>query len=82
MIYVEMKPFGTITHVKYVKFKTAFKSIPQIYVSPNFFDIYSGANFRLNLYYQNVTKEGFQLVFNKWHDTYIHGIRGAWLAIG
>ena len=54
-----MKPFGDIKIVKYFKFKTAFKSIPQIYVSTNFYDIDNGANFRLSLYYQNVTKEGF-----------------------
>jgi hypothetical protein len=79
---VDIRGYGDITRVAYVKFKTPFKSIPQIYVSPNFFDIYSKNNFRLNVYYQNVTKEGFEIVFFKWYNTYIHGISALWLAIG
>ncbi len=61
MVWVEagLRPFGVVTTVKYIKFKTPFQSIPQIYVSPNFFDIDKGTNFRLKIYYQNVTKEGF-----------------------
>jgi len=37
---------------------------------------------RADLRSENVTKEGFELVFRTWGDTRIARVRASWMAIG
>lgn len=67
---------------KRITFSPAFRAPPVVQVTPSLWDIDRGANTRLDISAENVTAEGFEVVFRTWSDTRVARIRLRWLAIG
>ncbi|APG47771.1 H-type lectin domain-containing protein [Phaeobacter porticola] len=65
-----------------VRFSESFAALPAVHVSSSLMDIDSGAALRAELVAENITVEGFEVVFRTWNDSRIARIRAAWLAIG
>lgn len=67
---------------RFVTFPQSYGLIPAVQVSISMFDFDQGANQRADLYAEDVTREGFTLVFKTWGDTRVARLRADWLAIG
>ncbi|MDO5658834.1 MAG: H-type lectin domain-containing protein [Paracoccus sp. (in: a-proteobacteria)] len=65
-----------------VMFADAFLDVPIVQVSIQMWDIRHGANHRVDISAENITAEGFDIVFRTWGDTRIARVRAGWLAIG
>lgn len=65
-----------------VVFSEPFAGVPAVSVGLSMWDIDRRTNPRLDLAAENVTAEGFDLVFRTWGDTRIARVRADWLAIG
>ena len=65
-----------------VAFSEPFKSPPAVTVTMELLDMHNGANHRTVLMAENVTHDGFDIVFRTWGDTRIARARAAWMAIG
>lgn len=65
-----------------VSFSEPFKSPPAVSVTMELLDMHNGANHRTVLLAENVTQEGFDIVFRTWGDTRIARARAAWTAVG
>ncbi|MDO5530068.1 MAG: H-type lectin domain-containing protein [Paracoccus sp. (in: a-proteobacteria)] len=65
-----------------VDFDGPFLGAPIVHVSITMLDMQRGANHRVDLSAENVTAEGFDLVFRTWGDTQVGRVRADWLAIG
>lgn len=64
------------------KFSEPFLSPPVVTVSVSMWDIAHQTNSRVDITAENVTANGFEIVFRTWADTRIARIRADWLAIG
>lgn len=73
---------GTRSSRTEVKFSTPFKSEPAVQVVLDMWDIDQKSNQRADITAENITPEGFDIVFKTWGDTKIARVRAAWLAIG
>jgi len=51
-------------------------------VGLQFLDIPHGPNHRLKTTAENITEEGFDLLFDTWSDTRVYGCGASWIAIG
>lgn len=67
---------------KAVRFREAFRSPPAVQVSISLWDMDTSAAVRAHLLAENVTCEGFEIVFRTWADSRVARIRAAWMAIG
>ena len=67
---------------RFVEFNGDFKSIPAVHVSFSLLDLHQATNPRLELATENVTEEGFEIVFRTWGDSRLARVRVAWMAIG
>ena len=65
-----------------VMFPTAFLEPPVVHVSLQMWDIRHGANHRVDISTDEITAEGFDILFRTWGDTRIARVRAGWLAIG
>lgn len=65
-----------------VTFREAFLAAPTVMVSVSMWDIDNAHLSRGDLAAEQVTAQGFQLVFRTWGDTRIARIRADWVAIG
>ena len=65
-----------------VVFQESFRAPPAVTVSISMWDIADGANSRADVKAEEVTAEGFRIVFRTWGDTRVARIRVAWQAIG
>lgn len=65
-----------------VSFKEPFREAPMVQVSISMWDTDNQANARMDLQAENITAEGFHLVFKTWSDTRIARVRADWMAIG
>lgn len=65
-----------------VKFKEPFLEPPVVQVSISMWDIDNQTNSRADIAAENVTHDGFHLVFKTWSDTRIARVRADWMAIG
>ncbi|MFS4580598.1 H-type lectin domain-containing protein [Phaeobacter sp. C3_T13_0] len=65
-----------------VQFSELFAVVPAVHLSCSLMDIASGAAIRTELVADNITTDGFDVVFRTWNDSRIARIRAAWLAIG
>jgi hypothetical protein len=63
-------------------FREAFLTPPSIMVSVSMWDIDHAANSRIDISAENITAEGFEIVFRTWSDSRIARIRADWMAIG
>jgi hypothetical protein len=65
-----------------VPFKDAFAEPPSVMVGISMWDIDHRHTSRADITAENVTVEGFHLVFRTWGDTRVARIRADWTAIG
>ena len=65
-----------------VEFSEAFSTQPMVHVSLSMWDMGNGSNARGDIWAENVTETGFDLVFRTWSDTSIARLSASWLAIG
>ena len=65
-----------------VSFKEPFREVPIVQVALVMWDSDHNTNQRMDLQSENVTNEGFDLVFRTWGDTKIARVRASWMAIG
>lgn len=65
-----------------VTFKDSFAESPAVMVGISMWDIDHRHTSRADITAENVTAEGFHLVFRTWGDTRVARIRADWTAIG
>ena len=65
-----------------VKFNTSYGSVPHVQVSMSMWDISNSTNTRADVQAENITKDGFEIVFRTWADTQVARVRIAWTAFG
>lgn len=65
-----------------IGFEQPFLDPPEIQVSMSMWDIDGSGNQRADITAENVTDDGFDLVFRTWGDTRVARVRADWLAIG
>lgn len=65
-----------------VEFSESFRSLPTVQVSMSMWDISNGSNARADVMAEEITKDGFVIVFRTWGDTKVARIRVSWQAIG
>ena len=69
-----------VRHV--LSFKEPFREPPHVSVALSMWDMDSGRNSRVDLQAENVTADGFDLVFRTWSDSRIARVRADWTVIG
>ena len=67
---------------KFVSFSEPFMSQPVVQVGISMWDVHNETSMRANVSTQEITAEGFDLVFSTWSDTRVARIRVSWTAIG
>lgn len=65
-----------------VRFAEAFCSNPVVHTSISLWDVDTNNPLRVEVTAENITPEGFEIVFRTWLDTRIARVRAAWMAIG
>jgi len=65
-----------------VRFGAAFRSEPTVQTSISLWDIDTKSPVRVEVTAENVTEQGFEIVFRTWLDTRVARVRVAWMAIG
>lgn len=65
----------------YIKFNIKFEKIPHVHVGLSYLDTGNEANTRIKVYAENISKEGFELVFGTWADSIVWGAEANWMAI-
>ncbi|WP_291730835.1 H-type lectin domain-containing protein [Leisingera sp. F5] len=65
-----------------VLFADTFANPPAVHVSVSLWDMDTSAAIRAELVAENVTIEGFEIVFRTWADSRAARLRAGWLAIG
>lgn len=65
-----------------VAFKDAFAAPPSVLVGLSMWDMDHKTNSRADISAENVTTDGFHLVFRTWGDTRVARVRADWTAIG
>lgn len=65
-----------------VEFSDAFLMPPVVQVSLSMWDIDHKHNGRMDISAEQVSAEGFEIVFRTWGDTRVARVRADWLAIG
>jgi hypothetical protein len=63
-------------------FQEPFLSVPAVTVGISMWDIDHKTNSRVDIAAENVSAQGFDIVFRTWGDTRIARIRADWMAIG
>lgn len=65
-----------------VEFSERFRSIPVVQVGISMWDADHLSNLRADIQAEQVTPDGFDLVFRTWEDSRIARVRASWMAIG
>ncbi|WP_321174954.1 H-type lectin domain-containing protein [Brevirhabdus pacifica] len=65
-----------------VTFSEVFAAPPSVQVSIAMWDMDNARNQRADISAEEITPEGFEIVFRTWGDTRVARIRAAWTAIG
>ncbi|MCV2869518.1 H-type lectin domain-containing protein [Defluviimonas sp. WL0002] len=65
-----------------VAFSESFRDVPVVQISLSMWDVHHATNMRAEILAENVTSEGFDVVFRTWGDTRIARMRADWLALG
>lgn len=66
----------------HVEFSKSFRTLPVVQVSLSMWDMSSETNARADVTAEDITEEGFAIVFCTWDDTKVARVRVAWQAIG
>ena len=64
-----------------VEFSEAFAAQPMVHVSLTMWDMGSDSNACTDIWAENVTETGFDLVFRNWSETRDARVSASWLAI-
>lgn len=67
---------------RHMLFDEAFVAPPSVTVSLTMWDMSNAANGRADVTAEDVTAEGFSIVFRTWGDSKVARVRVGWLAIG
>lgn len=73
---------GPRSSVTKIKFSEKFRSVPAVTVSISMWDLDQKTNGRADVSAQDITTEGFSILFKTWGDTRVARIRADWMAIG
>lgn len=73
---------GDRQRVQHVDFSESFKSPPSVMVTLEMLDLHHGSNHRVVLKAENVTPQGFDIIFRTWDDTRIARAAANWMAVG
>jgi hypothetical protein len=73
---------GTRQTRAYVEFSESFRSQPVVQVNLSMFDMSNSTNARADVQAEDITVEGFAIVFRTWGDSKIARVRVAWTAMG
>jgi hypothetical protein len=73
---------GTREHREVVRFSNPFLSAPMVQIGMSMWDAHQGANQRMDIAAENVTVDGFEIVFRTWGDSKIARVRADWMALG
>jgi hypothetical protein len=73
---------GSRTARARVTFSEPFAAVPAVTVGLSLWDFAHETNTRADLSTENVTEEGFTILFRTWNDTRIARVRVSWQAIG
>ncbi|MBF9029242.1 hypothetical protein HKCCE3408_02430 [Rhodobacterales bacterium HKCCE3408] len=65
-----------------VTFSTPFRGVPVVQVGMGMWDTDGKTNQRADLSAEDVTAQGFDIVFRTWGDSRVARVRADWLAIG
>jgi hypothetical protein len=65
-----------------VKFAQAYANLPHVQVSISMWDIANTTNIRADVQAENITTDGFDIVFRTWADTQVARVRVAWTSFG
>lgn len=65
-----------------VTFSQPYLNAPHVQVSISMWDISNSSNTRADVQAEDITKEGFDIVFRTWADTQVARVRVAWTAFG
>ena len=66
----------------HVEFSESFRSLPVVQVNMSMFDMSNSTNARVDVQAEDVTLDGFAIVFRTWGDTKIARVRVSWQALG
>lgn len=73
---------GERTRRHSIRFTERFRAPPAVHCALSMWDIDSGTNARVEVSAENVTEEGFDVVFRTWADTRVARARVRWMAVG
>ncbi|MEM6729060.1 MAG: H-type lectin domain-containing protein, partial [Pseudomonadota bacterium] len=65
-----------------IRFSERFKSVPGVHVGLAMWDMDSVPNPRMDIRAENVSVDGFEIVFRTWGDTRVARVRASWIAMG
>ena len=65
-----------------VRFSQKYSGKPMVHVGLTMWDIERGENQRVDIRAEEITPEGFVIVFATWGNTHIARVRTDWLSIG
>lgn len=65
-----------------IEFSERFLTPPAVQVGLSMWDVDHTANQRMDIMAENVSEDGFDLVFRTWGDTRIARVRAEWIALG
>ena len=73
---------GIRTSEAAVTFSETYREPPSVHVSLSMWDMDQQSNQRADIAANEITTEGFTILFRTWGDTRVARIRADWLAIG
>lgn len=73
---------GKRTYTAAVTFDSPFRVPPKVSLALSGQDVDQSKNNRIQLRAENITVDGFNLVYETWSDTVLHRIWATWTAIG
>ncbi len=65
-----------------VRFAQAYLKPPHVQVAISMWDISNKTNIRADVVAENITIDGFDIVFRTWADTQVARVRVAWTSFG
>ena len=65
-----------------VTFAQPYLSVPHVQLAISMWDISNNTNIRADVQAENVTTDGFDIVFRTWADTQVARVRVAWTSFG
>lgn len=67
---------------RHVAYSRPYKRAPRVLAFVQMFDLSNSANARIDVQVDEVTRDGFVLVFRTWLDTRVARVRIGWMSFG